>query len=268
MDKGLPFLRIAQGWRNRKENFFWAWILTFCYGVPLLLIRGDDAWNALWCGNLNELGDFLAGFFTPLAFVWLIIGYQLQYREFRLQREEVQLQREELHTTAETLGSQTKLLDEQTTAERRRSMPRLELRADLSSGSVLGQKKFELINFGGPARSLSMELEGLVKERPETIFITCQQDNRNQLRAGESYKFSFSESERDSEYSEYRYTTKCFSERHERFFQRWRIRFSSQGEFFPEPIRELTDGPTPKEAFRKIVTEDYRTTESSRPVSP
>ncbi len=38
---------------------------------------------------LNEQGDFLAGFFAPLAFFWLIIGYFMQGYEISLQREEM-----------------------------------------------------------------------------------------------------------------------------------------------------------------------------------
>lgn len=36
----------------------------------------------------NEWGDFFAGFFAPLAFLWLIFGYYQQGQELRLQAQE------------------------------------------------------------------------------------------------------------------------------------------------------------------------------------
>ncbi len=65
--------------------------LSILYIVAILFFRGNDAWELLQAGNLNELGDFLAGFFTPLAFGWLVYGYLLQSKELRLQREELVL---------------------------------------------------------------------------------------------------------------------------------------------------------------------------------
>ena len=44
--------------------------LSSLYIAAILFLRGNDAWELLRAGNLNELGDFLAGFFTPLAFGW------------------------------------------------------------------------------------------------------------------------------------------------------------------------------------------------------
>ena len=44
---------------------------------------------------MNELGDFLAGVFAPLAFAWLVLGFYLQRIELRLQREELRATRNE-----------------------------------------------------------------------------------------------------------------------------------------------------------------------------
>lgn len=41
---------------------------------------------------LNELGDFLAGVFGPLALAWLIIGYFQQQKELRLNTEALTIQ--------------------------------------------------------------------------------------------------------------------------------------------------------------------------------
>ena len=38
--------------------------------------------------GLNEIGDYLAGAFSPLAFLWLVIGYLMQNRELKTQINE------------------------------------------------------------------------------------------------------------------------------------------------------------------------------------
>ena len=91
------------------------------YIAVIGLFRGSDAWDLLTTGQLNELGDFLAGFFTPLAFGWLVYGYLLQSKELRLQREELTLTRKQL-------GTQTVLLQEQVAADYQDAKPHLTLR--------------------------------------------------------------------------------------------------------------------------------------------
>ena len=51
--------------------------------------------------ELNALGDFLAGGFAPLAFLWLVIGYFQQGRELKLSREALILQANELSNSVE-----------------------------------------------------------------------------------------------------------------------------------------------------------------------
>ena len=99
--------------------------LSIFYIAIVLFLRGNDAWELLTAGNLNELGDFLAGVFTPLAFGWLVYGYLLQSNELRLQREELALTRNQL-------GKQTELLQEKVTADYQDFIPRLALRIALS----------------------------------------------------------------------------------------------------------------------------------------
>jgi hypothetical protein len=39
--------------------------------------------------ELNQIGDFLAGVFAPLAFLWIVVGYLQQSEELRLQVKEL-----------------------------------------------------------------------------------------------------------------------------------------------------------------------------------
>jgi hypothetical protein len=45
---------------------------------------------------LNEIGDFLAGFFSPVAFLWLVVGYFQQSEGLRINTEALRAQIEEL----------------------------------------------------------------------------------------------------------------------------------------------------------------------------
>jgi hypothetical protein len=88
----------------------------------------------LVCLPANEIGDFLAGAFAPLAFLWLVATVLVQGQELAAQREELELTRNEMREnrgvaeatrqaieqqsetakkSAEFIGAQTKLLEEQ-----------------------------------------------------------------------------------------------------------------------------------------------------------
>ncbi len=46
--------------------------------------------------RLNELGDFLGGVASPVAFLWLVLGYFQQSREIRLSGKALHLQAQEM----------------------------------------------------------------------------------------------------------------------------------------------------------------------------
>ena len=54
----------------------------------------------------NEWGDFLAGTFAPLAFLWLVLGYLQQGQALRQNTEALKLQAHELRLSSETLRQQ------------------------------------------------------------------------------------------------------------------------------------------------------------------
>ncbi|VVP23336.1 hypothetical protein PS896_03957 [Pseudomonas fluorescens] len=51
--------------------------------------------------ELNELGDFLAGAFGPVAFLWLVLGFLQQGRELKLSSDALQLQAQELKNSVD-----------------------------------------------------------------------------------------------------------------------------------------------------------------------
>ena len=128
-------LSLARSWlgRGKRDGLQVGVGLTVVYLLVILLLRGSDVLALVWEGNLNELGDFLAGVFTPLAFLWLVLGYFMQHTELALQREELKHQREELAMQREKLGEQVELLQEQVRAEDERSLPHLKLELGAST---------------------------------------------------------------------------------------------------------------------------------------
>lgn len=73
-------------------SFVWLAFLFF-----VVYLSGESAFEM----TLNEWGDFLAGGFAPLAFMWLVVGYFQQGKELKLSRSALVLQVEELRNSVE-----------------------------------------------------------------------------------------------------------------------------------------------------------------------
>lgn len=58
-------------------------------------------WTEVMALAPNALGDALAGAASPLAFLWLVLGYMQQGEELRLNTEALRLQAEELKASVE-----------------------------------------------------------------------------------------------------------------------------------------------------------------------
>ncbi|WP_437880874.1 hypothetical protein [Pseudomonas sp. LRF_L74] len=58
---------------------------------------------SLWSSetDINEVGDFLAGAFAPLAFLWLVLGFFQQGEELRNSNEALKLQASELRNSVD-----------------------------------------------------------------------------------------------------------------------------------------------------------------------
>ena len=81
--------------RERRRLPLIGLCLTALYVAGLVLylvLQGQNPANLA----LNELGDFLGGVSSPLAFMWLVLGYFQQSREIRLSSKALQLQAAEM----------------------------------------------------------------------------------------------------------------------------------------------------------------------------
>lgn len=68
--------------------------------------------------ELNEWGDFCAGFFSPLAFLWLVLGYLQQGEELQHSTRALLLQAEELKNSVEQQSQLVAVSKEQVQHER------------------------------------------------------------------------------------------------------------------------------------------------------
>lgn len=106
----------------KQDHPFVFWSLIFYLGflfsyIIIFLIFFADHRAAM---SLNEIGDFLAGTFSPLAFLFLYLGYkqnskalEMQATELRLSNEALAKQIEEMEKSVEAQQEMFKLAEKQ-----------------------------------------------------------------------------------------------------------------------------------------------------------
>lgn len=88
--------------------------------------------------KLNSVGDFLAGVFSPLAFLWLIATVLIQSNELGLQREELTENRRVMEEQAVAAKAQAKFLGNQIEAMERQN--------NLANQVAIADHKFRLFD--------------------------------------------------------------------------------------------------------------------------
>ena len=86
--------------RERRRLPLVGLLLSALYvgGVALyLFVQGQNPADL----RLNELGDFLGGVSSPLAFLWLVLGFFQQSREIRLSNKALHLQAREMRRSVD-----------------------------------------------------------------------------------------------------------------------------------------------------------------------
>ncbi|WP_137753221.1 hypothetical protein [Sphingopyxis sp. L1A2A] len=92
-------------------------VITITYLV-IIAIYGWSSWGDAKNLKLNELGDFLAGVFSPLAFLWLVLGYFQQGEELRHSADALWLQGQELQNSVTQQRQLVEVTREQLAHER------------------------------------------------------------------------------------------------------------------------------------------------------
>lgn len=121
--------------------------------------------------KLNEWGDFFAGFFAPLAFLWLVLGYLQQGDELKHSTKALQLQADELRNSVEQQSQLVAVSREQMKHEREAFEEERERRRDAArpkfvpqySGSITSEGateyKLKIVNVGNTATKFRMKFD-------------------------------------------------------------------------------------------------------------
>ena len=154
------------------------------------------------------LAEFLAGAFSPLAFLWLIVGYMQQGEELKQNTEALMLQAAELKQSAEQQKHLVEVTREQLGQERAYYQEERErMFAAAEPVFLIGQdnnsalpgmpdRRIRIANSGGTARALSLDVvspEGTA-ERVFTLPVLdtgANQDFNIPVRILQSYVFRF-----------------------------------------------------------------------------
>lgn len=91
-------------------------MIGFTFTAIWIAVAAWYVWSIIGLENFwslmpNEAGDFFAGFFAPLFFVWLIIGYFQQNKELRQNNLVLRQQAKELKLSNEALRQQAEQLE-------------------------------------------------------------------------------------------------------------------------------------------------------------
>lgn len=114
--------------KEKQDKIWWLWFgfgVTCAYAVLVVVfIRKYETGfvDRVVDLDLNELGDFLAGIFAPLAFLWLFVATMMQSQELKLQRKELTENREVMQEQADAAKAQAKFIEAQTAAMQRQTV--------------------------------------------------------------------------------------------------------------------------------------------------
>lgn len=147
------------------------YLIALFGGIPILAFFGAIELNPI---TLNELGDFFAGAFGPLAIFWVVLGFFQQGEELRNSVDTLKLQADELRNSVEQQKTMVGITEKQLNLdiEMRRdqirgdiskSLPNFQMRA--GQGDNISDDrwryKFHFKNIGAPAAEVKVILSGL-----------------------------------------------------------------------------------------------------------
>lgn len=151
-------------------------VFTTAYLIGLSLLIGGR-WQDLKLLTLNNLGDFVAGAFGPLAIIWLVLGYFQQGIELRQNSQALHLQAQELANSVEQQRELVKVAQDQYKADREAmehqmkvfaqeqerlriaSLPKFVLTGAGGSHSDMSTHSFNIANLGAPCTELRIKSE-------------------------------------------------------------------------------------------------------------
>jgi len=154
---------------------------TIIYSGSLYWLSNDRL-GQLNTMTLNELGDFLAGIFGPLAIFWLILGFFQQGKELQQSTMALKLQAKELNNSVHQQSELVEVSRQQMETERESLKIERQRQLDLAKpnfvffgiggkhrGTGISNFKTIIKNTGGTVTQLSLATDGNIKIEPENI---------------------------------------------------------------------------------------------------
>ncbi len=89
---------------------------TLFYSLAIVILIQNRI-GQLYSMPLNEVGDFLAGVFGPLAIFWLILGFLQQGKELQQSTQALELQAKELNNSVQQQRELVEVSRQQVEAE-------------------------------------------------------------------------------------------------------------------------------------------------------
>lgn len=93
-------------------KLFW-WGIGITFGYFLILGLTILKFNLTLMASWNEFGDFLAGAFSPVAFLWLVLGFVQQQKELQQNTQALKLQADELKNSVDQYKEMVSIAREQ-----------------------------------------------------------------------------------------------------------------------------------------------------------
>jgi hypothetical protein len=171
-------------WRSAKKDKPLKWSLrnhlgkvgsaiTYTYLVVIVaMIWGRS--GQLLTMPLNEVGDFLAGAFGPVAFLWLVLGFLQQGDELRMSTKALELQGDELKLSTIALRDQAaelkKSVEHQATMaevaikQMEAQHAELQMQVDAHDKSLRADFAMHTISLGNEPRGMAMNKIRIVNQ--------------------------------------------------------------------------------------------------------
>lgn len=144
--------------RGLRSETLWGLILSLLWlgSWALILLTKHSTLSAM---PLNELGDFLSGTMSPLALLWLVLGYLQQGKELSLNTEALSIQAHELRLAVKQYEAMVQVAREEAQITKENYQRNLD--KDLRHAQPIFQIRENSIHHDDPDQIINLTLDNL-----------------------------------------------------------------------------------------------------------
>ncbi|MCT9166405.1 hypothetical protein B9X71_13200 [Acinetobacter baumannii] len=159
------------------------WVLTFLWIIIIVYLLIEKPLPS----SLNEMGDFIAGISSPLAFLWVVVSYYQSQQALVLQAEELSQNTKVLAAQVEEMKRTTEIQEDQLMEmkqqyaelgiqERIKRQPFFDIKfvrliEEISNNQYFINIRFDIECMSGFARTLSLSFDGIDSESDHINYI-------------------------------------------------------------------------------------------------